>query len=300
MRYLHLLPRFLAVAEAGSIAKAARRLNITSPSLTKSIHALEADLETQLFERHAKGMSLTPFGEKLLAHARVINQEIQFAEAEMQAFRTGSRGVLRIGAIPVWGYYLLPSAIARLHDAFPSIQVNLSVGTNASLVPRITNGEIDVFAGGRLEETGDLPPYLDLIKGPDIEVFLVAREGHPVHQAGEPVNPADLSKYPWAMFGGSSSDLDFDFIEQRVVETMSAMPQISLVSQSLMAVAEAVRSGDYITWMADPVLRSFQSNGIRKINLADSFYSFSSCLVFRRSLAEISFFKLLARHVIPG
>src|SRR5258708_5519294 len=126
---------FLAVANEGSISAACTRLAVTQPALTKSIQRLETQLGVKLFERLPRGMALTPYGNTLLPHARRIEAECRFAEVEMQAFRGGRSGRLRVGAGPYFGAALVPGAIARLQERYPKLDVEIMVVVNDVILP---------------------------------------------------------------------------------------------------------------------------------------------------------------------
>ena len=82
---------FVAVAEEGSLSRAARRLHVSQPPLTRQMHALEDELGVRLFTRSARGMQLLPAGEELLVHARKVLSAVQTAiEATREADRASA------------------------------------------------------------------------------------------------------------------------------------------------------------------------------------------------------------------
>ena len=81
---LEQLESFVAIAEEGTIGRAARRLHISQPPLRRRLKSLEEELGTPLFERNARGVQLLPRGRQLLTHARRILRAVDAAVAELQ------------------------------------------------------------------------------------------------------------------------------------------------------------------------------------------------------------------------
>ena len=142
-----LLHQFLTVADRRSLRAAAVTLGVSRAALTKNIRQLEQRLGVTLFDRHARGMALTAFGEVLRRRAGLIELEHRYALAELEALRGGNTGTVRIGAGPVWSFRYLPAAIAELHRRYPNARVHLRPGVPYVLCPALLEDELDLCAG---------------------------------------------------------------------------------------------------------------------------------------------------------
>lgn len=116
---------FIAVAEEQNVTRAATRLNVSQPPLSRQIRDLEDELDVALFEHTAKAIRLTPVGRIFLEEARAVLRRTEEAIATAKAAANGERGELRIGYAPFLTTEILPPALRLFQEAHPEVQVKL-------------------------------------------------------------------------------------------------------------------------------------------------------------------------------
>ncbi len=116
---------FLALAEGGSTAAAARVLGQTQPTLSRQLQALEAALGRDLFERHPRGLRLTTAGQGLLPAARQMREAAQGLHLALAAHDDSLAGSVRLTASEIVSAHFLPRVLAPLQAAHPEIQIEL-------------------------------------------------------------------------------------------------------------------------------------------------------------------------------
>lgn len=139
-----LLRAFIETADAGSLSRAARLLDISQPSLTGQIQRLEQHLATTLFDRHGRGVTLTEAGKALYPRARRILDEVRDTEDVVRREAAEGEGTLSVGAIPTVAPYVLPSAIQRLRARHAAMRVELREDYSAVLAKLLLDGALDV------------------------------------------------------------------------------------------------------------------------------------------------------------
>jgi len=137
------LETFIAVARAGSIVRAAERLGRTQPSLSARLAALEEAWGTRLFRRHARGMSLTPEGTRLLPLAEAALEGLAALDRAAGVPISGL-DELRIGSGDALGRELVPAAVAKLLEETRSLSIRILEGPAPKLVEALKSGEIDL------------------------------------------------------------------------------------------------------------------------------------------------------------
>jgi DNA-binding transcriptional LysR family regulator len=191
---LRQLQHFLTAAQYGSLHAAAEAAEISQPALTKSIRRLEEALGVRLFERHARGVRLTVFGEALLLHARSLEAELRLTHETMRELRQTTSGLVRIGAGPSMTATLLPRLTARLLQRGPAIRLQVRSSLNDSLLAALQSGELD-FAITSMP----MDPVAGLVHRRLFTdtVVIVARRGHRL-ATGE-ATMTDLARSRWIM-----------------------------------------------------------------------------------------------------
>ncbi|MBN9268348.1 LysR family transcriptional regulator [Hyphomicrobium sp. CS1BSMeth3] len=134
----------LAVAQAGSIRVAANMLNVAQSAISRQIINVEADLGVSLFERHARGVSLTPAGEVFLRFARDTRGLSERVRSEIDALSGFRRGVVRIWAIDSVSQDVLPRAIIHFTAENPGIRFEVTVASTEEVVAAVEDVRADI------------------------------------------------------------------------------------------------------------------------------------------------------------
>jgi len=134
----------VAVAETGSLTRAAERLGLAQPALTQTLNRLEAEIGAKLFERNRRGAALTDAGQAILDDLRASLAHGDAATERARAMGAGRAGRLTIGFVTHAVYEVLPRALRRLRAEHPQLDVVLREMSNAEQVAALEGGRIDV------------------------------------------------------------------------------------------------------------------------------------------------------------
>lgn len=135
---------FVRVAEVGSISRAAKMLHIAQPALSTSLSNLEDYLQVQLFLRSARGVTLTNEGQRLLAHAQRILEQIAMAEQELRVYSEVFSGPpVTVGLIHSTARTLAPLLYRRLKKAHPKLGLRIITGLSREITEGLLSGDVD-------------------------------------------------------------------------------------------------------------------------------------------------------------
>lgn len=190
LRYL------VALSEASHFRKAADACNVSQPTLSIAIKKLEDELGISLFERARHKVSPTPIGERVVAQARTVLQEINNLVSLAEQGKDPLGSVLSIGAIFTVGPYLFPRLVPRIKELAPDMPLYIEESYTADLRVKLSRGSLDaIFVALPFTEPEVVTrPLFD-------EPFVVLlREDHPLAESST-IDPAELSRHKVLLLG---------------------------------------------------------------------------------------------------
>nr|WP_277399778.1 LysR family transcriptional regulator [Pseudoxanthomonas sp. LH2527] len=193
---------FVVVADRGSMAAAARVLNITPAAVAQQIRTLERELGAPLIARAGRTVSLTEEGARILQRARDLLRDV----SDMRSVANDSdvSGELRLGACPTALAGMLPDILARMVDTFPQINVYIRPAYSAELYRAVEAGELD--AALVLQAPYSLPKTCDWLLLREEPLVMIA----PARMAGrdphELLRSEPLIRYDRNQWGGRVAD----------------------------------------------------------------------------------------------
>ncbi|WP_407353133.1 LysR substrate-binding domain-containing protein [Luteimonas sp. R10] len=238
-RHLLLL---LHLYEQRSVLRAAEAASMTQPAASKLLAEMESVLGVTLFERHARGVEPTWYGQVLIRRARSALSEIGRAHDEIAALRSGQMGQAAIGTVVNPGTNLVPQAVAMVKRDFPDIMIRVEMDYSRPLVAKLLDGQLDIVIGRIMGPEG--AGELDFEPLADEPHSVIARAGHPL--AGRTrLQHADLIDYGWILPPAESvlrARLDSVFLEHGLQR-----PHNIIETSALPVITNLLRSGDLLT-----------------------------------------------------
>lgn len=185
---------FLEVARAGSIAEASVRLNVAASAISRQIAGLEAEVGAALFERRARGMTLSSAGELLAAHARRTHLDSVRVLAEIRGLAHLGSGVVRVATTEGFAIDVLPAAIAEFRATYSGIRFRMVSAPPADVARMVADGDADLgltfslapMRGIRVERSWPAP------------ILALMRADHPL-ATRKSLRLAELAAHPLAL-----------------------------------------------------------------------------------------------------
>lgn len=235
------LDAFLAVARCETLTEATELLGLTQPSVTKRIANLEAELGVMLFERHRRGMTLTPAGQIYLKRAKRIESEQKQSQEEIAALTSAGLPVLRVGAGPLFHLSCVAGLFSNLKSRFPNLKLELSTDTRNRTIQMLIDRELDVYLGVIDPEHLNDTIFVKYVTY--VEHGIVMRPGDP-HADMARIDPSLLSHQHWVIF---AVDPETErTIREYCVPKGAFAPTIDVRTTSFATGLQLVRQGNFV------------------------------------------------------
>lgn len=135
----------VALADCRNFRRAADAVNVSQPTLSQQLRALEARLGVTLIERNESPVQLTPVGREVLVRARKVLIDVKDIEDMTTRSKSGMGGTVRFGVTPTLGPYLMPGIVASLHQQFPDMRLYIREGIPDEQARELARGELDML-----------------------------------------------------------------------------------------------------------------------------------------------------------
>ena len=259
MDRLQTMEVFAAVAEEGAFARAAKRLNMSPPAVTRAIARLEARLGCRLLHRTTRSLRLSDAGERYLADARRILSEIEEAERHAAGIHAEPRGLVSVTASVMFGRIILAPVLHDLLDRYPEISISAQF---VDRVVHLMDEGIDVAV--RIAELPD--STLSASRVGSVRRVLCASPAY-LAARGRPRAPADLAEHDLINFSTMAPGGEWGF--QKDGKLQSYRPESRLLLNTADVALAAAEAGHGITRVLSYMIAPQVKAGRLEVLLAD-------------------------------
>jgi LysR family transcriptional regulator, regulator of abg operon len=248
------LRNFTAVVEAGAVRQAAKILNLSQSSITKSIQQLEDDLGVELLHRGAHGVAATEAGKALFARIKTVEAELRHARNDVETIQGAGLGEIRVSASPSVATGLLPRAVIAFQRTHPRVTFHILEGVYPDMLPAIRTGDLDLaicLVPGRPRD--DSLSFISLIRD---RLVPAVRADHPL-LGQRKVTLADLADLDWIIYRRSHTGLDV--FEQTFITNRLEPPKSTIECTSFACALALVANGDYVTLVPSQIFAGNRS-----------------------------------------
>lgn len=258
-----------AIGRHGQLSMAAEALGMTQPAASRALAEVERAVGRKLFERGPKGMTPTPLGEVMVRRARAVTLELEETAQEVEAFRAGRTGSVRVGAVTGAAVASVVPALQKLKADAQDADIHVEVTHTEALMQGLESGEFD-FVLCRLPSGYDARRF-DVMRGRVEVVEFLVRRGHALLEAQAPLSLTDLAGLPWVIQAPGTpmrEAVEHAFLAQEI-----APPREIVNTTSLLVMIAYLQSSDAISPISHDMaalLRVTEAGGMRTLRVRPS------------------------------
>jgi DNA-binding transcriptional LysR family regulator len=225
---------FVVVAEELHFGRAAERLNMTQPPLSRQIQKLERSVGVELLERDNRKVSLTAAGRAFLAEARKLVVSAERAPMTAQRIAAGKSGQLRVGFTAASGFSLLGPLLTEIATELPDVDVELQELVTGEQVAAIADGDLDLGLARPAFDADIFESHLLFTE----DLLLAVPSRHELDQLNRSLTVADLKGIPLIMHSPTKARYFYDLVVRNIpVEHGNVVHTVSQVLTMVALVA---------------------------------------------------------------
>ena len=245
--------------------------------LEKDIKRLEETLGVALLERHSRGVVPTSYGEILVRRGKLVELEFEYAAAEIEAMKGGTKGTLRIGTSPVFATLYMPKISAAILQTNPGLKIDLINGVLDTLVPDLLQGDLDIICSAL-----DFPDHPEIVKEHllDFEHAVFARSDHPLSNSMD-IEAKDLMAFEWIML--AQDHIAISRLGSYFSANGISPPRIAMETNSFETAFSMVKEGDFLTSATSSMVNFAKSTGLAQLHVQGTLWHFPAGVAYRRT-----------------
>ncbi|WLR51671.1 LysR family transcriptional regulator [Bacillus tianshenii] len=268
------LQYFIEVARCNSFTRAANKLYITQPTISKMIKNLETELGVDLFDRSQKKLVLTDAGRVILEQSQAIERAVHHLENELDNLLGLKKGHVRIGLPPIMDARFFPNLLGRFHEEYPGITFQLVEDGSKKIEEAVAKDELDIGITVLPTDT-DLFDSFSFVKE---DLKLIVHSSHPLAEQEE-VRLAELKDESFILF-----NKDF-VLHDRIISACNHVgfePYVISESSQWGFIEEMVACKLGVSLLPTSICHHLHSN-VRKINVVNPSIHWHLALIWRHN-----------------
>lgn len=282
---------FLAVYNFGNISKASEREHIAPSAISKRIQSFEIELGTQLFYRHARGVTPTPAGRVLATFAQKMFEDVNRVAADLSGYSTGSRGEVRIHAHSSAVIQYLPAQLAEFLRTYSHVQVMLREETSLSAIQSMLDGVADIII---IDGNVPVPPGLSVLPYVSDTLIALFPANHPLAERSS-VALTDIRDSDHVSLETGSS---LQILVAQAAETMGFQLKTRIEVRTFEAAVRMVEVGLGVAVLPTHVIRNQAENDkVRIVALSDDWAVRDLVICIRQPTVLTASAKLMLEHL---
>lgn len=236
---------FIAIAESGSLEKAADKVGRTQPALTKCIQRLEAEFEVDLFKREGRRLALTEAGRALALRSSALLSDAKDIRRQIQDIAQGCIGHIRIGCAATPAEHMLPQLAEKVLQQAPGVSFELTLGMNDVLMNALESRQLDLIFAPLTNTVLKDGRYITEPFAHDT-VVVAASPDHPIFE--KKIKFEELASYRWVLPGQKVATRQW--LERTFTELGLGAPKIQVETSSMSLLPKLIEKTHLLSFIS--------------------------------------------------